>query len=172
VICYSNEHIEECKVKINNLEKEYKAFVRKISQLTPGKLDAVPWTNRAYKRKNNDSSEQPLKKEKEFVPIPTPILSKVKVSEEKVFLPVQDLPFMDKPLTFNFDKEKNSAMSNSETINHNTTNISGDIDKIEFDHKNLSNSSQETKQNIAVSIPSLENVYNLVNYDDSSDDDS
>ena len=37
-------------MKIEQLTKEYKAYVRKLRELEPG-LTAVPWTDRAYTRK-------------------------------------------------------------------------------------------------------------------------
>lgn len=50
VTCYPERQIEEFTVKIDQLTKEYKAYVRKLRELEPG-LTAVPWTDRAYDRK-------------------------------------------------------------------------------------------------------------------------
>lgn len=57
VTCYPERQIEEFSLKIEQLTKEYKAYVRKLRELEPG-LTAVPWTDRAYsrKRKIQDSS--------------------------------------------------------------------------------------------------------------------
>ncbi|KAG8197936.1 hypothetical protein JTE90_020313 [Oedothorax gibbosus] len=122
VICYSDEHIEECKQKVVQLEKEYKAFVRKISQLTPGTLEAVPWTNRAYKRKHLDSGDQPSEK-KEFKPILTPILDQEPKIQEKVSIPVS-LPLMNEPLTFTCNSQNSSAPDISSNWKSETKEIS------------------------------------------------
>lgn len=53
VTCYSEAHVEDCREKVNKLEKEFKAFVRKIKQLTNCPGEAIPWTSRPYKRKNS-----------------------------------------------------------------------------------------------------------------------
>ncbi|GFR04987.1 uncharacterized protein TNCT_108001 [Trichonephila clavata] len=53
VVHYSEDHIKLCRQKIQHLEGLYKAFIRKLTELTPEKLDAIPWTNRAYKRKRD-----------------------------------------------------------------------------------------------------------------------
>ncbi|KFM65886.1 hypothetical protein X975_18859, partial [Stegodyphus mimosarum] len=72
VTCYSDQQVEECRLKVVKLEKEFKAFVRKLKQLTPGTLHSIPWTNRPYKRKKTDVVDDTPNKE--FAPIPTPIL--------------------------------------------------------------------------------------------------
>ncbi|CAL1293070.1 unnamed protein product [Larinioides sclopetarius] len=170
VICYSDEHIEECKVKVNNLEKEYKAFVRKLAKLTPGKLDAVPWTNRPYKRKNNDFTED-LCPKKEFLPISTPILDQEKQPVQEIAIPLPDLLLMNEPLVFAFDKVTDQFQTNLEPIKYSEigtnaadTNCNSNLKKlIDKNHKETKNSPVTPQQKI---------VSSLVNYDYSSDSDS
>ncbi|KAF8782184.1 uncharacterized protein LOC129963527 isoform X2 [Argiope bruennichi] len=171
VTCYSDEHIEECKVKVNNLEKEYKSFVRKIAKLTPGKLNAVPWTNRPYKRKNDDIAEDQSSK-KEFVPISTPILDQEKELVQETTLPLPNLPLMNEPLVFAFDKETNSVQTNSQTVKCTDfeTNAT-DTDKNYTPKKVTCTNYVETKNDVAI-VHQKMNASNLVNYDYSSDSDS
>ncbi|GBM95101.1 hypothetical protein AVEN_3705-1 [Araneus ventricosus] len=171
VICYSDEHIEESKVKVNNLEKEYKAFVRKLATLTPGKLDAVPWTNRPYKRKNDNFTESQCPK-KEFVPISTPILDQEKKPVHETAIPLPDLPLMNEPLVFAFEKETDSFQTNLEPTkcsefgtNADNTDNNSSLEKFtDKNHKETKNSPVTRHQQIFAS--------SLVNYDYSSESDS
>ncbi|GFT27468.1 uncharacterized protein NPIL_127871 [Nephila pilipes] len=153
VVHYSEDHIKLCRQKIQHLEGLYKAFVRKLTELSPRKLDAVPWTNRAYKRKRDESPESTQRGE-EFIPIPTPILKHGKAShKEEICIPVPNLLLMDKPLTFNFDNKE--TFSNSSNIYNNdySNNIIEDSSCISIGLK--SKQGLETPVQHLKSIPSL-----------------
>ncbi|GFY51891.1 uncharacterized protein TNIN_230241 [Trichonephila inaurata madagascariensis] len=164
VVHYSEDHIKLCRQKIQHLEGLYKAFIRKLTELTPEKLDAIPWTNRAYKRKRDDSSEL-TQKEVEFTPIPTPILKHRKLPLEKeTCVPVENLDLMNKPLTFNFVEKE--AISKPNDIHNN------DYSNNKIEKSSLINIGLKSKQDLKTTIPHLKNTSSLVSYDYSSDSDS
>ncbi|XP_042904870.1 uncharacterized protein [Parasteatoda tepidariorum] len=112
VTCYSDQHIAECGEKIVKLEREFKAFVRKIKQLSPDATDPIPWTSRGYKRKFNDDPVD-VRDKSEFEPIPCPILEqeKPKKNDPPVFFVNMDL--MDKPLCFSTNLKENENLKPS-----------------------------------------------------------
>ncbi|XP_035230703.1 uncharacterized protein LOC118202642 [Stegodyphus dumicola] len=133
VTCYSDQHVEECRLKIVKLEKEFKAFVRKLKQLTPGTLHSIPWTNRPYKRKKADVVN--ATPNKEFVPIPTPILEGEKPKEQQFH--IQNLPSMDKPLYF-VTNNTNVCKNVVETCKLSSVNCKNIVDDYELSSGNCS----------------------------------
>ena len=47
--CYPESKIKEFNQKIDHLQGEYKAFVRKLRKLDPN-IKETPWTERSYKK--------------------------------------------------------------------------------------------------------------------------
>ncbi|XP_054710946.1 uncharacterized protein LOC129220539 [Uloborus diversus] len=130
VTCYSDQQIEDCNLKIVQLEKEFKAFIRKIKKLTPGVLDVIPWTSRPYKRKKLDCLEE-AEPQKEFTPIATPLLNETKETEKR--LEILDSPSMNEPLTFNQPGAPNSnskPFNSSESTNANSSGLGSNVEAL------------------------------------------
>ncbi|KAL5017574.1 hypothetical protein ScPMuIL_007163 [Solemya velum] len=83
VTCYPERKIEEYSQKIDYLQREYRAFIRKLRALDP-KSEVLPWTERGYsarKSKVQDRpQEQPISRI-EFIETPTLIDSNSDESE-------------------------------------------------------------------------------------------
>ncbi|XP_022240554.1 uncharacterized protein LOC106458578 isoform X2 [Limulus polyphemus] len=112
VICYPDSTVHQYQEQVVKLEREYKAFVRKIKQLKPG-LSTIPWTMRGYQDKV-ECEETGRKCEKhfqiankKFVPIKTPLLDTLPSSEPEPPLSCVNPHFLDKPLEFS--KSQNSS---------------------------------------------------------------
>ncbi|XP_076353477.1 uncharacterized protein LOC143248711 isoform X1 [Tachypleus tridentatus] len=105
VICYPESRVHQYQDKVVKLEREYKAFVRKIKQLDPG-LTTTPWTVRGYQGKaeceeTGRKCEEDIQiANKEFVPIKTPLLDTLPSSEPEPPLSCVNPYFLDKPLEF------------------------------------------------------------------------
>ena len=53
---YSDQKIEEFKVRVNQLQKDHKHFVAKVKALDPSYRDVTPWELRVYHRKRSHGS--------------------------------------------------------------------------------------------------------------------
>ncbi|KAK6188426.1 hypothetical protein SNE40_004603 [Patella caerulea] len=122
VPCYPQKQIEEFNNRIDKLQGEYRAFLRKLRFLDPD-IKSTPWTNRPYssKRSKSDSANQindsdavlcessNEKKSKLSVDllIPTPVLdnddcykTEYGYQEQKTIIPSVNSELQDQPLQF------------------------------------------------------------------------
>ncbi|XP_050402159.1 uncharacterized protein LOC126818666 isoform X2 [Patella vulgata] len=122
VPCYPQKQIEEFNRRIDKLQGEYRAFLRKLRFLDPD-IKSTPWTNRPYSSKRskinsanqiNDSdtvlSESSNEKKSKLsvdLLIPTPVLdndnsykTEYGYQEQKTIIPSVNFDLQDEPLQF------------------------------------------------------------------------
>lgn len=140
VTCYCDQKVLELREKVNQFEKEYKAFLRRARQLSPKGLDAIPWTPRSYKSTDEDSPVTVKGEKKEFAPIHTPVLELSSSSSPEGCQShhLETLPLNDQPLQFNFSETLADIDNNATShLNENISSVLPDSAYCKGTSKNI-----------------------------------
>jgi len=179
VICYPDRKITELRNNVDQLEQDYKRFVRKMKQLDSS-IKYIPWTDRPYESKRKKIEDEPETSSdlvNEISTIVTPILNgeESRITEN---LPIANvcLELQDLPLDFKASPDSVVAKSNSASGDSAINRING---KYTFCDENAVLETEQKLKGIFGLTPNKETrivtndakYTNLVGYLDNSDSD-